>query len=139
MELGLNNQIDQNFYHLMNLFASEKAHKEEQENEIAQIAIDAYEMYKRDKKEILKYKAIERDRMTIQTRIEDGYDNGKSDGIEIGKTEAMKLSAKTVIQNKYNENNLEWVDECTLKQLEMILQLVFQYEVYEDFRNKILE
>lgn len=81
--------------------------------------------------QLLAYYRYERDQRVINTAIHDA----KKEGI----MEAKLKDAKTLISNIYHIDDFEWLDNCTLEQLNQIIRIVTQSYTYQELKKEILK
>ena len=56
-----------------------------------------------------------------------------------GIMEAKLKDAKTLISNIYHIDDFEWLDNCTLEQLNQIIRIVTQGYTYQELKKEILK
>ncbi|MFR7590712.1 MAG: PD-(D/E)XK nuclease family transposase [Longibaculum sp.] len=126
MEMTFQNEFEQFIY----LFEDEENHKKEQLNPLCKNVVKLYEDYL-NSDQLLAYYQHERDLRVIQTEIH----NAKNEGI----MEAKLENAKTLISNIYHIDDFEWLDSCTLEQLDYIISIITNGYTYEDLKKQVLK
>lgn len=119
---------------VMRLFKDEEAHKEEQGNDLAKEVVQIYEQFVASD-EYYEYIAMERDRWYINDKMEENYIDGKEKGLIEGKLNAMKI----VIQEIYMRDDLDWLNELSLEQLDKGFRVVFSGLEYNDLKSEIMK
>ena len=93
--------------------------------------------------QLLAYYRYERDQRVINTAIHDakneGINEGINKGINIGIKKAKLEDAKTLISNIYHIDDFEWLDNCTLEQLDKVITFVTQSYTYQELKKEILK
>ena len=93
--------------------------------------------------QLLAYYRYERDQRVINTAIHDakneGINEGINKGINIGIKKAKLEDAKTLISNIYHIDDFEWLDNCTLEQLDKVITIVTQSYTYQELKKEILK
>ena len=129
MEVGFKKQFEQFIY----LFENEENHKKEQLSPLNKKVVKLYEDYL-NSDQLLAYYQYERDQRVFNTAIHDAKNEGINEGIKKAKLE----NAKTLISNIYHIDDFEWLDNCTLEQLDQVIRIVTQGYSYEEFKKQIL-
>ncbi len=87
----------------------------------------------------LAYCNLKRDREVIESKMSQakkkGIEEGKKIGIAIGKK--IRVVEK-IIEGKYPDSSLEWLNTCTMEQLDKVFELIFQDISYEEFKTQVL-
>lgn len=138
MEVGFKKQFEQFIY----LFENEENHKKEQLSPLNKKVVKLYEDYL-NSDQLLAYYQYERDQRVFNTAIHDakneGINKGINKGINIGIKKAKLENAKTLISNIYHIDDFEWLDNCTLEQLNQIIRIVTQGYTYQELKKEILK
>ena len=79
---------------------------------------------------------MEREEKTAK-RIEEGIKQGIEQGVEIGKKETLRQTCIKMIKKQYHQDCQEWIESLTGKQLEEIIELIFEEDDFEVFKQKI--
>ena len=79
---------------------------------------------------------MEREEKTAK-RIEEGIKQGIEQGVEIGKKETLRQTCIKMIKKQYHQDCQEWIESLTGKQLEKIIELIFEEDDFEVFKQKI--
>lgn len=147
-------------YDAMHLFFDEKAHQQPQKDKLSKELIDLFNQYV-DEGHYLEYFASELDRILIKEKIEDGVakgvKQGLAQGIEQGIEQGLQQGfeqgiineqarflekeitrAKRVIIEKYHVHDLEWVNQCSEEQLDILLEILYTDMSYEEIKAMIL-
>ena len=85
--------------------------------------------------QLLAYYQYERDQRVFNTAIHDAKNEGINEGIKKAKLE----NAKTLISNIYHIDDFEWLDNCTLEQLDKVITIVTQSYTYQELKKEILK
>ena len=76
---------------------------------------------------------MEREEKTAK-RIEEGIKQGIEQGVEIGKKETLRQTCIKMIKKQYHQDCQEWIESLTGKQLEEIIELIFEEDNFEIFK-----
>ena len=79
---------------------------------------------------------MEREEKTAK-RIEEGIKQGIEQGVEIGKKETLRQTCIKMIKKQYHQDCQEWIESLTGKQLEEIIELIFEEDDFEVFKQRI--
>lgn len=79
---------------------------------------------------------MEREEKTAK-RIEEGIKQGIEQGVEIGKKETLRQTCIKMIKKQYHQDCQEWIESLTGKQLEKIIELIFEEDDFEVFKQRI--
>ena len=79
---------------------------------------------------------MEREEKTAK-RIEEGIKQGIEQGVEIGKKETLRQTCIKMIKKQYHQDCQEWIESLTGKQLEVIIELIFEEDDFEVFKQRI--
>ena len=79
---------------------------------------------------------MEREEKTAK-RIEEGIKQGIEQGVEIGKKETLRQTCIKMIKKQYHQDCQEWIESLTGKQLEKIIELIFEEDNFEIFKQRI--
>ena len=69
--------------------------------------------------------------------VEQGIEIGREKGVEIGKKEALKQTCIKMIKKQYHQDCQEWIESLTGKQLEEIIELIFEEDDFAVFKQKV--
>ncbi len=69
--------------------------------------------------------------------VEQGIEIGREKGVEIGKKEALKQTCIKMIKKQYHQDCQEWVESLSEKQIEEIIELIFEEDDFEVFKQRI--
>ena len=73
----------------------------------------------------------------IKKGIEQGVEIGREEGVEIGKKETLRQTCIKMIKKQYHQDCQEWIESLTGKQLEEIIELIFEEDNFEIFKQRI--
>ena len=73
----------------------------------------------------------------IKKGIEQGVEIGREEGVEIGKKETLRQTCIKMIKKQYHQDCQEWIESLTGKQLEEIIELIFEEDDFEVFKQRI--
>ena len=73
----------------------------------------------------------------IEQGIEQGIEIGREEGVEIGKKETLRQTCIKMIKKQYHQDCQEWIESLTGKQLEEIIELIFEEDDFEVFKQRI--
>ena len=73
----------------------------------------------------------------IKKGIEQGIEIGREEGVEIGKKETLRQTCIKMIKKQYHQDCQEWVEGLSEKQLEKIIELIFEEDDFEVFKQRI--
>ena len=79
---------------------------------------------------------MEREEKTAK-RIEEGIKQGIEQGVEIGKKETLRQTCIKMIKKQYHQDCQEWVEGLSEKQLEKIIELIFEEDDFAVFKQKV--
>ena len=69
--------------------------------------------------------------------VEQGIEIGREKGVEIGKKEALKQTCIKMIKKQYHQDCQEWVESLSEKQIEEIIELIFEEDDFAVFKQKV--
>ena len=69
--------------------------------------------------------------------VEQGIEIGREEGVEIGKKETLKQTCIKLLEKQYHQDCQEWIESLTGKQLEEIIELIFEEDDFEVFKQRI--
>ena len=73
----------------------------------------------------------------IKKGIEQGVEIGREEGVEIGKKETLRQTCIKMIKKQYHQDCHKWVESLSEKQIEEIIELIFEEDDFEVFKQRI--
>ncbi|WP_050636895.1 hypothetical protein [Candidatus Stoquefichus sp. SB1] len=86
----------------------------------------------------LAYCNLKRDREVIESKRFQAKKKAIEEGKKIGIAEEKRKDCLKIIKGKYPDSSLEWLNTCTMEQLDKVFELIFQDISYEEFKTQVL-
>lgn len=74
----------------------------------------------------------------IELGIRKGIELGKSEGIELGKREGIYHTLLKMLFAFYPNEDAQWIENCTLEQLTLAIDLILTHPDYQELKQTIL-